>query len=274
MRKMEKKEQIFRAQPITDQERQLGLAILKVGQGAVFPDYLHVAPRKAMSTLKVVTAGKGWIETSVGVFPFKAGDVVLYWQGHPYKWWTDRQDLLQHYWIDLEGETVKALFNLLAEPDRCVLTRSAVPELEIVLIEELLTLFRTQPTHFVWKSISIFFAIWHSVVQSVLLDVVNTRSPVQLAREFVDMHYMTEIGLCDIARHVNVTPEYLIAAFKRKYQQTPYEYLLACRLQAATRQLQEGLTVKEAAAYVGYDDPNYFARLYKKKTGQTPSSVF
>ena len=43
------------------------------------------------------------------------------------------------------------------------------------------------------------------------------------------------------------------------------------RLEAAQQALRAPLTVSEAAAQAGFDDPNYFARWFRAKTGLAPS---
>lgn len=44
------------------------------------------------------------------------------------------------------------------------------------------------------------------------------------------------------------------------------------RLEAAQRALRHSATIAEAAAQSGFDDPNYFARWFRRHTGETPSA--
>lgn len=48
------------------------------------------------------------------------------------------------------------------------------------------------------------------------------------------------------------------------------EYVVQCRLEEATRLLDEGLPVYEVAERVGIPDTNYFIRVFKKQRGITP----
>lgn len=43
------------------------------------------------------------------------------------------------------------------------------------------------------------------------------------------------------------------------------------RLVAAEQALQRSATISEAAAHAGFDDPNYFTRWFRRRTGRTPS---
>lgn len=51
------------------------------------------------------------------------------------------------------------------------------------------------------------------------------------------------------------------------------EFLIAWRIERAKELLvQPGASIKQVSIAVGYADPNYFARLFKKETGRTPSA--
>ncbi len=64
--------------------------------------------------------------------------------------------------------------------------------------------------------------------------------------------------------------------FRRLFREltgvSPYRYHLQLRIMRAKELLEEGsLPVKEVAAALGFDDPYYFARIFKEKTGVPPS---
>ena len=61
-------------------------------------------------------------------------------------------------------------------------------------------------------------------------------------------------------------------AFRRLTGNSPQGYVTALRMRAARFFLLEGrLPVKEVAAKVGYDDPLYFSRAYRRFWGHPPS---
>jgi AraC-like DNA-binding protein len=53
---------------------------------------------------------------------------------------------------------------------------------------------------------------------------------------------------------------------------TPYQYYIQIKIDRACRLLEQtDISIKEAAWTLGFDDPYYFSRLFKQKTGIPPS---
>ncbi len=77
-----------------------------------------------------------------------------------------------------------------------------------------------------------------------------------------------------LAREFGITPEHVNALFKAQLGVTPTQFISRERMQLAYRYLRdEGLSVKETAARVGFDDPFYFSRVFKRIMNRTPASV-
>jgi two-component system response regulator YesN len=75
-----------------------------------------------------------------------------------------------------------------------------------------------------------------------------------------------------LAEAVYLTPTYLSALFKRKTGKTIGECMADVRMERAQDLFRDkSLKLYHVAAQVGYEDPHYFARAFKKHTGVTPS---
>jgi len=260
-------------------ERKLGISVLRVGKGKARPLYWRSTVSKDSYTLQFIVEGSGGIQTPRGKLSFSKGDVVYFRKGEAYTWWTHPKDLLSHYWIDLDGPLVKTLFETVPKGET-VLRRDSVPPHEIDRLERLMALFEEPSPYALWGALALFFELWQSLEQSwadqrkaaPLLDS-GSHLLAQRAKAFIDAHFAEDITLKEIASSVSVTPEYLCAVFRKAYGMAPYEYVIECRLNAATRLIRKGASVKEAAASVGYLDAGYFSRLYRRKRGSPPSTV-
>ena len=81
-----------------------------------------------------------------------------------------------------------------------------------------------------------------------------------------------DLRLHTIAEKLNVNSSYLSTLFRREYGCTLTEYVNRERIDRGIYLLQRtGKTVQEIAAECGIQDVNYFIKLFKKKTGFTPS---
>lgn len=81
-----------------------------------------------------------------------------------------------------------------------------------------------------------------------------------------------DLSILQVAQQVYLTPSYLSNLFKKETGQTVGNAILRMRMEEARRLLPDkSLKLYQISEMCGYQDPNYFAKLYKKTFGITPS---
>ena len=91
------------------------------------------------------------------------------------------------------------------------------------------------------------------------------------ALSFIRENYYADLSLGTVANHVYINPFYLSHLFRNELGFTFMEYLTRVRMEEAKKLLsQPELTVVEIAGKVGYEDPGYFGKVFKKYHGITP----
>ena len=90
--------------------------------------------------------------------------------------------------------------------------------------------------------------------------------------EFLKQNYTKEMTLNDLAFHFYISPPYLSRRFKEKTGVTLVEYLEDVRLDKAREYLVNSeAQIADICQQVGYMDPAYFAKLFKRKFNVSPS---
>lgn len=94
----------------------------------------------------------------------------------------------------------------------------------------------------------------------------------EMISDYIRKHYMFELSMQDLARSMNYSEAYFCKLFKQFFGQNFTSYLTDYRVREAKKMLEEPtVNVKEVGKAVGYGDPNYFAKVFKRMTGQSPT---
>lgn len=94
---------------------------------------------------------------------------------------------------------------------------------------------------------------------------------VQAAKSFMWENYTHRLTLGEIAGHVHLNPQYFSVLFKRETGQSVVDHLTHLRLEQAKVLLKDTiLPINQVAGQVGYEDPDYFSRLFRKINGMSP----
>ncbi|MFV0521920.1 MAG: AraC family transcriptional regulator [Mangrovibacterium sp.] len=97
---------------------------------------------------------------------------------------------------------------------------------------------------------------------------------IEYTKMFMREHIYGEIDLAQIACDNNITYSYLRRMFKSYTGISPHQYFLDMKLLKARELLITGnLTIKEISYKMGFSSEHYFSRIFKKKTGLSPSSI-
>lgn len=90
---------------------------------------------------------------------------------------------------------------------------------------------------------------------------------------YIDKHLSERITLADIGKYTFFSPVYCDTVFKKDMGSSIIEYLLTRRVAVAKQLLLEGsYSLSEIARLSGFEDSNYFSRVFKKRTGYTPTA--
>ncbi len=102
----------------------------------------------------------------------------------------------------------------------------------------------------------------------------SSRQLVEQAKEYMKNHYMEPLTMPRLAGQYGLTGKQFAGLFQKYAGTGPNEYLIEYRVQRARELLcTTACSVAEVSAAVGYSDPYYFSKLFKKRTGFSPSTL-
>ncbi|MCW8278712.1 AraC family transcriptional regulator [Pseudomonas sp. PCH199] len=90
------------------------------------------------------------------------------------------------------------------------------------------------------------------------------------AADFIRDHCTQMLKLEDICEEAQLSPSYLIRAFKQHYGMTPHAFLVNQRIQFARDQLRNGKLIADVALEAGFSDQAHFQRAFKQHLAATP----
>ncbi|MDR0877103.1 MAG: AraC family transcriptional regulator, partial [Treponema sp.] len=95
---------------------------------------------------------------------------------------------------------------------------------------------------------------------------------VEKIKFLMEENICNRIDIPDIAQTMGISTSWLNDVFKTYTSMTPYQYYIQIKINKACRLIEStDISIKEASFKLGFDDPYYFSRLFKQKTGIPPS---
>lgn len=90
--------------------------------------------------------------------------------------------------------------------------------------------------------------------------------------EFIEKHYSEKIRLSDVAKALYLCERQVTRVIKKEYGCSFSEYVNRKRMSVAMMMLRHtDMTISEIARKVGFENDNYFYRLFKDEFGETPT---
>lgn len=205
-----------------------------------------------------------------------AGSMVLFRPKEFQKYEYYGEDKTEVYWVHFTGNDVKNILRKYGIKDdmRMFFTgtsleyekifKKMISELQRCQddYEELLTLLMRQ----------LFISIHRELTKERKLSDLYLDNEMDLAAQYFTENYSNDINIEEYARSRGMSISWFIRCFKKYTGTTPMHYIVSVRISNAQLLLETTqYSVSEIARIVGYDNPLYFSRLFRKQKGFSPS---
>lgn len=115
-----------------------------------------------------------------------------------------------------------------------------------------------------------------SILYKMLYDLVRGEKlladPLSPALAYLEQNLSSDITNAKLAKTCSMSEEYFRKQFKKSYGLSPKQYVIDLRIAKAKQLLTDGiLKVQAVSEQCGFSNPYHFCRLFKEKTGLTPT---
>jgi len=275
--------------PYSEEDEKLGMLCTTAGTcdvqpGTVYPPqknehpalFRPVAEGRVLPEFQMIyiTRGEGIFSCGDNTYQVKPGCVMLVLPGLKHAYRPLIETGWQEYWVGFKG----GYFSRLLEEGRFsaenVFFETGLNDSILSIFKQILDEARTQRPLYQMKVCAAIL----SLIAEVLTRERRREQPSHYEKVVARAKYMMEsnvysaINLPVISEQLGISTSRLNEIFKTYTSMTPYQYYIHIKIHKAEALLeQEDIPVKEAAFRMGFEDQYYFSRLFKNKTGVSPS---
>jgi AraC-like DNA-binding protein len=222
-----------------------------------------------------VTSGSGWFKDKInGEKKIMAGDIFILFPGVWHSYHPDPETGWQEYWVGFSGEHANRLHaNKLLDSQKPIY-RIGLNEEIIGDYEQIVQLCRDQTPGFqIRLGALVLQLLAHVHTAEAGSHVTSTDSQlINTARSLMNLHLDTGIEIEQIADEIGAEYTHLLDIFRQYTGLTPYQYFLQLRIHRAKQLLSDpALSIKTVSAMMNFENQYYFSRVFKRKTGYSPS---
>lgn len=203
-----------------------------------------------------------------------AGHMVLYRPKEMQKYIYYSIDQTEVYWVHFTGSNVNNILQEYGIPIKeHVFYSGTSPDYPWIFQQMILELQMCRPNYeelltFLLRHI---FLLINRQIQEGNKATSYMLEETEKATRYFNKYYNMPINIEKYAESIHVSTCWFIRKFKQYIGITPRRYILSIRIANAQLLLETtNYTVSEIAAIVGYDNPLYFSRLFKKQHGLSP----
>jgi len=228
--------------------------------------------------------GEGWIKIGRKTHRITPNSYFIIPAGAPHEYGSEKHDQWSIYWVHFTGSSAKALFRKYCrrksgngKGSLPSVVKIPFEEERINYFESFITLLESahgsDPIEYVniclWQLLTSF--IYHDYYSKVRHEDSSTNL-IDYAIKYMRDNLDQTIRIDDLADHLSHSASYLYYLFKRNTGYSPISYFNHLKIQEACKYLSfTDLSVKEISYSLGFQDPLYFSRLFKKRMSLSPT---
>ena len=220
--------------------------------------------------------GRGWCRVDSRTWPIGEGQAVFLPPGLPHSYGADRRAPWSIHWIHFTGQRTDAYLQALGVGARQPLLNLADSAALVAAFEQIYALLQLGYTEsnllMLSTQVAHYLALFRTHQRASYRKGRLAEEKILQSLAFMRAHLEQPLSLETLAALVHMSVPHYCALFKRQTNTSPILFLIRLKMQRAC-ELLSGTDVPVAAIgrQVGYRDPFYFCRVFKKTIGVPPT---
>lgn len=251
-----------------------GISVQTVGFSQCEPLHRWGPGIKEFYLIHHIISGRGIFKINGEQHSLETGYTVLTYPDDIIDYWADKDDPWYYAWIGFSGIDIPRLLNMTEFAQKVRVINTPFPDdfhnhMIAATTCSGLEYYRYMEMN---SHLSSIFAIMMKYAS--LPENRSGNSYVEKAVSFIENSYSSSsLSIQEIADSIGITTTYLYRLFMKEFHVPPNQYLTNRRIRQACKLWQHdtSLPVHIIATSVGYADPFYFSKVFKKITGISPS---
>ncbi len=256
------------------------LSLINFGCEASSADFSEKAVIREKHILHFVYEGKGYYNVNNVNYSLKKGSVFAIYPGSIVSYGNLSSEMpMKFSWIGFDSaEADEVLSDLNLSHDLPVIQCSKIEE-----IHELISDFTHANLEVNSFNMFSYIRFLYSVLEILKNsgNIENTKNNLSLPKNYVmdDIvsyiykNYSNDLSVEEIAETFHISHSTLWRYFKDTMAISPNEYIMSVKISKAMQLLNGSIPIKDIAVAVGIPDVQYFSKVFKQKTGYSPSSL-
>lgn len=248
---------------------------LTVTDAGYFPRAVGHRRERGQGTRETIvllcTAGAGRVRIGDGIHALAPGAGIVIPAGMPHEYEASIDDPWTIWWLHVRGSQVAELTAPIVGATQQVVRLRSLDRV-VALFDDLVTTLerRLTPAQLLAASAAATHLVTRFAVDSVLPA---DGSPLERAMRYLESRIDGSIQVSELAAMVQLSPSHLSALFRQATGNGPAAFHTGLKMTRARNLLDTTtLPVADVASAVGYSDPLYFSRHFRRVHGVSPSA--
>jgi AraC-like DNA-binding protein len=262
-----------------------GAGHINVGKNTVYPladdpshHYFHWSTGRRLSDYQIlyITKGEGVFETEItGQIRINTGDIFILFPGIWHRFTPDIDTGWEEYWVEFNGVVIRHFVKMdFLSPGNPVVKVGINEDIAGNFLEIIKLIHEEKPGFQFIASGSLVKILGHifTSVKFQTFEGSQIENNIKQARLILNENLHSGISQKELASSVGLGYSLFRKKFKEYTGVAPNQYLINLRInKAKDLLLTTNKPLKEIALVLGFESTDYFYRLFRKKTGLTPS---